>query len=141
MTAKKDTKLTEKPTRMPETREEVWHEIISHYLEQVRSLNSESARSHRFGMVVQKLLDFEPGFIENYVTGIEKYVKVRQKDRILKGKRNMIRDHLKNFQIPLGKRPFILFLPQQDHAQEFSAVGDRKSMRFISDALEEMKRF
>ncbi len=86
MTAKKDTKLTEKPTRMPETREEVWHEIISHYLEQVRSLNSESARSHRFGMVVQKLLDFEPGFIENYVTGIEKYVKVRQKDRILKGR-------------------------------------------------------
>ena len=58
---------------------------ITKYLPDVEPLNSESARSLRFGMLMKELLGFEPGFIESYVSGVEKYLKVKQKDRILKG--------------------------------------------------------
>lgn len=81
----KTTKLAEKSVRIPETREPTWLEIIPTYLDQVQSLNTESARSHRFAALLQQLLGFEPGFIEAYTSGIEKYLRVRGKDRILKG--------------------------------------------------------
>lgn len=48
-------------------------------------MHSESSRSIRFGMLVHELFRFEPGFIESYTSGIEKYLKVKQKDRILRG--------------------------------------------------------
>jgi len=82
---KKRTKLTEKGTRIRETRKGKWDKSISRYLEDVDSLNKESARSHRFSMLLQELLNLEPDFIEDYCTGIEQYLKVRQKDRILRG--------------------------------------------------------
>ncbi len=81
----KQSKLTEKATRIPDTREALWVETISQYLHDVEPLHSESARSHRFGMLVNQLIGLEPGFIESYVSGVEKYLKVKQKDRILKG--------------------------------------------------------
>lgn len=82
---KKKSKLTEKATRIPDTRPTQWDEIITKYLSDVEPLNSESARSHRFGILLNQLIGLEPGFIESYVSGIEKYLKVKQKDRILKG--------------------------------------------------------
>jgi SAM-dependent methyltransferase len=82
----KQSKLTEKATRMPDIRPTHWDETINKYLADVEPMNSESARSQRFGMLVNQLIGFEPGFIESYVSGIEKYLKAKQKDRILKGK-------------------------------------------------------
>src|SRR5579885_533109 len=81
----KKTKLTEKPARIPEIRRTNWDKIITQYLSEVETLNKEQARSHRFTALLQKLLDVEPSFIETYSTGIEKSLKVKQKDRILKG--------------------------------------------------------
>jgi SAM-dependent methyltransferase len=82
---KKRTKLTEKGTRIPNTRLIRWGKTIRQYLKEVEELNKESARSHRFAMLLQQLLSLEPDFIEDYCTGIEESLKVRQKDRILKG--------------------------------------------------------
>lgn len=83
---KKQTKLSEKATRIPDTRQTQWEELIDIYLKEIEPVHSESGRSFRFGVFIQQLLGFEPGFIEAYVSGIEKYIKVKQKDRILKGK-------------------------------------------------------
>lgn len=80
---KKQTKLTEKATRIPDIRQ--WGEIITRYLVEVEPCSGETARSTRFGMFMQELLGFQPGFIESYISGIEKYLKAKQKDRILKG--------------------------------------------------------
>lgn len=55
-------------------------------MESVKSQNSESAKSQRFLLLLNDLFGVQPGFIEDYVSGIEKYIKVKQKDRILKGK-------------------------------------------------------
>ena len=82
----KSTKLVEKATRIPDTRPMRWEELIPQYLREVEQLNKESARSHRFAMLVQELLSVDPNFIETYSTGIEQYLKVKQKDRILKGR-------------------------------------------------------
>ncbi|MDQ1327832.1 MAG: hypothetical protein QG641_1115 [Candidatus Poribacteria bacterium] len=49
-------------------------------------MNNESARSMRFGIAMQELLGIQPNFVESYISGVEKYLKVKQKDRILKGK-------------------------------------------------------
>ena len=82
---KKRTKLTEKATRVPDTRQVQWAEVIPQYLRQVEPLNKEQARSHRFAMLLQELLGIEPSFVESYSSGIEQSLKVRQKDRMLRG--------------------------------------------------------
>ena len=71
---------------MSEIREEKWKQVVPDYLKLVRMQVSESAKSHRFLLLLNELFGVQPGFIEEYVSGIEKYVKVKQKDRILKGK-------------------------------------------------------
>lgn len=81
----KQTKLSEKAARIPDTRQAQWDKAIPQYLRVVEPLHSESARSHQFAMLVQQLLGIESNFIESYSSGIERYLKVRQKDRILKG--------------------------------------------------------
>jgi len=70
---------------MPDIRQAKWELVVSEYLESVRSQQSESAKSHRFFGLLKDLFGLQPGFIEDYVAGIEKYVKVKQKDRILRG--------------------------------------------------------
>jgi len=82
---KKRTKLTEKATRIPDTRQMQWSEAITQYLSDVEPMNKEQARSHRFSMLLQQLLGVEPNFIETYTAGIEQSLKVKQKDRILRG--------------------------------------------------------
>jgi len=81
----KKTKLPEKSARIPETRESNWVTIIPEYLQSVTSSLSESAKSHRFLILLKDLFGIQPEFIEDYISGIEKFIKVRQKDRILKG--------------------------------------------------------
>lgn len=100
----KQTKLTEKSTRIPETRETHWDACISTYLCDVQAQNSESARSHRFAMLLQDLFGVEPGFVEEYTTGIEKYLKVKRKDLILKGKAdNLFGNVVIEFEASLAK--------------------------------------
>ncbi len=82
----KRTKLTEKPIRMPETRHVLWEETIQKYLKEIEPLRAETARSHRFTLLLQELLKISPDFIESYVTGVEKFIKATKKDCILKGK-------------------------------------------------------
>lgn len=81
----KQTKLTEKSARMPDPREKQWEKAIVPYLREVESLNKESARSHRFAMLMQQLFNLEPDFIEKYVHGIEQTLTERQKDCVLRG--------------------------------------------------------
>jgi len=84
---KKRSKLLEKPSRIPEIREVKFEaKIIPDYIASVKSQNSESAKSQRFLLLLNELFGVQPGFIEDYVSGIEKYVKVKQKDRFLKGR-------------------------------------------------------
>jgi len=83
---KKDSKLTEKGVRMPDIREVQRDEIIKEYLQDVERLNNEASRLQRFSMLLQPLLGYEPGFIDKYCGGFETYLKVRNKDRILKGR-------------------------------------------------------
>jgi SAM-dependent methyltransferase len=82
----KKSKLLEKGTRMPDIRETSLDETVREYLAAVQSLSSEAARAQRFTLLLQGLFGLQPGFIEDYVAGVEKYVKVRQKDAILRGK-------------------------------------------------------
>ena len=82
----KRSKLQEKGTRMSDTRQAKRERVISEYLESVQAQQSEPAKSQRFLLLLNELFGVQPGFIEDYVAGIEKYVKVRQKDRILRGR-------------------------------------------------------
>jgi methylase of polypeptide subunit release factors len=104
MTRKK-TKLTERATRIPDTRQMKWEEAIPKYLHEVEQLNKEPARSHRFAMLLQQLLDIEPNFIEAYTAGIELYLKVKQKDRILKGETdNLFGNVIIEFEVNIPKK-------------------------------------
>jgi len=70
----KKSKLTEKATRIPDSRPFVWENAIKRYLQEIEPLQTESARATRFAMLIQQLFSVEPNFIEDYVSGIEKYV-------------------------------------------------------------------
>jgi len=83
---KNESKLYEKSARMPDIREPKWEQTTHDYLQSVASQSSESAKSQRFLLFLNELFGVQPGFIEEYVSGVEKYVKVKQKDSILKGR-------------------------------------------------------
>jgi len=78
MSSKKP-RLKEKPVRIPDSRPFIWEDAIKRYLKEVEPLNSETARATRFAMLTQELFGIEPNFIDNYVSGIEKYVKKEHK--------------------------------------------------------------
>jgi hypothetical protein len=71
---------------MPDVQETGLDQAVSEYLAAVQLLSSEPARSQRFTLLLNRLFGLQPGFIEDYVAGIEKYVKVRQKDALLRGR-------------------------------------------------------
>jgi type I restriction-modification system DNA methylase subunit len=84
---KSDETIKEKSSQMVEIGEvQEWGEIISKYLKEVSSQVSESAKSNYFLMLLTQLFGLRPAFIEEYISGIEKYVKVKQTDCILRGK-------------------------------------------------------
>ncbi|MBN2366250.1 MAG: hypothetical protein JXL67_08775 [Calditrichaeota bacterium] len=100
----KKSKLREKATRIPDVRLSKWDGAFSKYLKEVESLHNESSRSHRFSMLLQELLGVEPQFIEQYSAGVEKYLKVRQKDQILKGRAdNLFGNVIIEFEANLNK--------------------------------------
>lgn len=81
----KPSKLHEKGTRVPDARETQWQQVLSLYLSEMEKPGNETARSFRFGLLLHDLFKSEPGFIESYISGLEKYIKVKGKDRLLKG--------------------------------------------------------
>ncbi len=80
-----ESKLREKPVRLPDSRQLDWDTIIPQYLADIEPLSTESARSHRYAMLLQQLFGLEPEFID-YTAGIERFLKSRQRDRILRGR-------------------------------------------------------
>jgi len=83
----KPSKLAEKGTRLPDIRQAAWDKTFSAYLKWMENpSHSESARSHRFAMLYQELFGDEPGFIEDYSSGIEKSIQVRKKDFLFRGR-------------------------------------------------------
>lgn len=82
----KKSKILEKGSRVPDLREASLDRTLSEYLGAVRELKSESARSQRFTLLLNDLFGVQPGFIEEYVTGVEKYLKVRHKDALVRGR-------------------------------------------------------
>ena len=100
----KQLRLSEKSVRITETRNGEWRKILSQYLAEVTQLNKEPARSHRFAMLMQQLLGMETSFIEQYCSGIETFLKVRGKDRILKGEAdNLFGNVIIEFEANLAK--------------------------------------
>jgi len=74
---------------MPEIREFKWDRVIVDYLKFLESQKdqiSEQAKSVKFLLLLKDLFGLQPNFIEEYVSGIEKYVKVKRKDLLLKGR-------------------------------------------------------
>jgi hypothetical protein len=70
----KKSKLLEKSTRMPDIQETSLDQVVSEYLAAAQSLSSEPARSQRFTLLLDRLFRLQPGFIEDYVAGVEKYL-------------------------------------------------------------------
>jgi hypothetical protein len=100
----KDSKLREKDVRIPDIRQAQRDELITQYLKEVEPLHHESARSQRFGMLLHALFAVVPDFIEDFISGVEKYLKVRQKDRILKGRAdNLFGNVVIEFEADLAK--------------------------------------
>lgn len=80
-------------------------EALERYINSVEDLKSEAARSHRFAQLLQELFRQEPGFIEQYAQGIEQVVRVRQKDRLLRGKvDNLFGNLVIEFEVDLERK-------------------------------------
>ena len=90
----KRSKLPEKAARMPDLQEAAKQIAIEEYAREVRRIRGESARSHRFTALLNALFGVQPGFIEQYVNGIEKYLKVEGKDRMLRGRADQFSGNL-----------------------------------------------
>ena len=58
-------------------------EHVIEYLNRTMKLPGESARSQSFAILLGQLFGNSPDFIEDYIKGIEQYVRVKRKDRIL----------------------------------------------------------
>ena len=86
----KKSKLAEKATRMPDIYMARHEMAIETYLREIGSINSEPAKSQRFTLLLQALFGVEPGFIEEYVRGIETYLKMRGRDRIIRGQADQL---------------------------------------------------
>src|SRR3989339_203076 len=78
-------KIIEKSIRFADPMIVKREEAVKRYISEIEGLKNESQRSHRFSMFVQEIIDINPGFIDNYCEGIEKFVKIKNKDRIQKG--------------------------------------------------------
>jgi len=81
----KKSKLREKSARIPNHREPHIEGSIQAYLKEVQELSREPARSQRFSILLHDLFGLELPFIEDYLAGMETYVRTRRKDRILRG--------------------------------------------------------
>lgn len=90
----KRTKLAEKATRMPDIESANNELAIETYLGEIGAINSEAAKSQRFTLLLDALFGVQPGFIEEYVQGIETYLKMKGKDRIIRGQADQLSGNL-----------------------------------------------
>jgi len=83
----KKSKLSEKPSRTPDLFEAQRALVFKNYVEEVSRLGSESAKTQRFLILLKDIFgDVNTRFVEDYLRGVEKYVKSKGKDIVLKGK-------------------------------------------------------
>lgn len=79
-------KLSEKDTRFPDIEAKKRDEKVSKYLDTLQGLH-EPARTQKFILLLKDLFgEVHPKFLEDYVGNVEKYVKIRRKDLILRGR-------------------------------------------------------
>jgi hypothetical protein len=83
----KKSKLSEKPSRTPDLFEAQRASIFKDYVDEVSHLGSESAKTQRFLLLMKDIFgDVNTKFVEDYLSGVEKYVKSKEKDVVLKGR-------------------------------------------------------
>lgn len=83
----KKSKLTEKASRIPDISEQDISKKFKEYIEQTLTQNTESAKAQRFLILLRDVFgDVNAGFVEDYLHGVEKYISVKQKDIILRGR-------------------------------------------------------
>jgi len=80
-------KVPEKPSRTPDLFEAQRAAVFKDYVDEVSGLGSESAKSQRFLILLKDIFgDVNAKFVEDYLRGVEKYVKSKSKDVVLKGR-------------------------------------------------------
>lgn len=83
----KKSKLIEKSSRIATSFEEKLKVDLRKYQEDVRSANNETARSLLFYSLLRDwFCNVRQTFVEEYLRGIEKYVKIKGKDFIVRGR-------------------------------------------------------
>jgi hypothetical protein len=83
----KKSKLTENSSRIPDISEVQITQQFKEYIQQASQLNTESAKAQRFLILFKDVFgDVNAGFIEDYLHGVEKYISVKKKDIILRGR-------------------------------------------------------
>jgi type I restriction-modification system DNA methylase subunit len=105
MSTKKPPKLPEKPSRFADLFDVQKSTSIQKYVEEVSHLGSESARCQRFLLLLKDIFgEVNTNFVEDYLRGVEKYVKSKGKDIVLKGKvDNLYGNLVIEFERDLGK--------------------------------------
>ena len=83
---KGDSESKRKSPRTVPTLKTEWCEEVEKYFGRVKKAESEQAKSDCFLLLLDRLFGMQPGFIEEYIAGIEKVVKMRKKDRICIGR-------------------------------------------------------
>ncbi len=80
-------KIPEKPSRFSDLFDVQKSANIQNYVEQISLLGSESAKTQRFLLLLNDIFGVvNTKFVEDYLHGVEKYVKSRKKDIVLRGK-------------------------------------------------------
>jgi len=105
MSTKKPPKLPEKPSRFADLFDVQKSANIQKYVEEISHLGSESARCQRFLLLLKDIFgEVNTNFVEDYLRGVEKYVKSKGKDIVLKGKvDNLYGNLVIEFERDLGK--------------------------------------
>jgi len=105
MSTKKPPKLPEKPSRFVDLFDIQKSASIQKYVEELSHLGSESARCQRFLLLLKDIFgEVNTNFVEDYLSGVEKYVKSKGKDIVLKGKvDNLYGNLVIEFERDLGK--------------------------------------
>lgn len=84
---RKRTKLPEKASRMPDLLEARRAEIVEKYIDSVSQQNTESAKAQRFLLLLKDLFgEVDADFIEEYIRGAEKYISIKEKTILSRGK-------------------------------------------------------
>ncbi len=98
-------KIPEKPARFGDLFDVQKSATIQNYVEEVSHLGSESAKTHRFLILLKDVFgDVNTKFVEDYLRGVEKYVKSKEKDVVLKGRvDNLYGNLVIEFERDLGK--------------------------------------